>query len=82
MDRGHKNKALLHHIPVPFQELTEKEMYEKKFKKALHSAEPKKPPKISREKVFEQQRTVSVDANAPKPQYKFSDVFGSTQFEP
>lgn len=53
MDRGHKNKALLQHVSIPFPETTEKEMYEKRYKKMLQSQKPKKPPKISREMVFE-----------------------------
>jgi hypothetical protein len=75
MDRGHKNKPLLQYVTVPFPEQSEREMYEKRYKKMLDSQKPKKPPKISRDKVFEPELPPAKKIPDVSPKIKVDDIF-------
>lgn len=77
MDRARKNKPLLQHATSPFPELTEKEMYEKRYKAMLESKKPKKPPKISREKVFDEEPSSTAHVFSSPEKVDPKDVFVS-----
>lgn len=75
MDRGHRDKALLQHAKVPFAEFSERALYARRFKAAVQSAEPKIPPKLSRDLVFEAPLPPPSAQPAPALKPDFSEIF-------
>jgi hypothetical protein len=80
MDRTHRNKPLLQHVTQPFPEMSEKEMYEKRYKAMMDSKKPKKPPKMNRDLVFEKEtpKSVSRSQEIPSP-VNLDQIFVSSQ---